>query len=234
MTTILAPTAGVTIDADAQSRVFSVGAGVTANFTGLTITGGQLTGNGAGLYNRGATTLTDCVVAGNHAVGGLVFNGAGAIVAVHGGFGGAAFNLGGTLTLTNCTVSGNTADHAGGGAMSTSTPSVGSGKYSTAGLAATLTMTDCTVSENAAGVGSGVVNGLANASPATLLMTNCTVSANSALADFDPGLVPELAGVSGFGLVNLSAATLVNCTLWGNGGGGVFNTPKPSGVRTMV
>ena len=48
--------------------MFQVDGGVTASISGLTITGGNATGNGGGLYNHGGTlTLTDCTVSGNSA-----------------------------------------------------------------------------------------------------------------------------------------------------------------------
>ena len=87
-----------------SSRVFQVDHGVTASILGLTITGGKTQLDGAGLYNSGVATLTNCTVSGNSAQGG--------------GSGGGVFNVGAaTLTLTNCTVSGNSAQDSGGGGL---------------------------------------------------------------------------------------------------------------------
>src|SRR5262249_21093855 len=65
--TITGPKAGVTVSGGGASRVFQVDPGVTASISGLTITGGGNTDFGGGLYNEGATTLTDCTVSGNSA-----------------------------------------------------------------------------------------------------------------------------------------------------------------------
>ena len=51
--TIVGPAAGVTVSGGGQSRVFQVDAGVTASFSGLTITGGSTDGSGGGLANDG-------------------------------------------------------------------------------------------------------------------------------------------------------------------------------------
>ena len=49
--TITGPAAGVTVSGGGLSRVFQVDASVTASISGLTITGGNATGNGGGLFN---------------------------------------------------------------------------------------------------------------------------------------------------------------------------------------
>ena len=56
----------VTISGNNASRVFQVDPSVTASISGMTITGGSA-GIGAGLYNEGTTTLTNCTVSGNSA-----------------------------------------------------------------------------------------------------------------------------------------------------------------------
>src|SRR6516164_10724493 len=64
--TITGPKAGVTISGGGLSRVFQIDGGVTAPISGLTITDGNTTGNGGGMYNDGGNvTLTDCTVSGN-------------------------------------------------------------------------------------------------------------------------------------------------------------------------
>ena len=104
-TTITGPKAGVTVDASEASRVFQVDGGVTASFSGLTITGGDTTGNGGGLYNDGGNvTLTNCTISGNSSAINIAIRG-----------GGGVFSAGGTTTLTSCTISGNSAVLDGGG-----------------------------------------------------------------------------------------------------------------------
>ena len=220
----------VTISGSHESRVFQIDSGVTASISGLTITGGLITGhgNGGGVANFGTATLTNCTISGNSAGlrgGGLYNSGATARATLNdctvsgnsarqgGGIGG----LRGTITLTNCTVSGNSASGAGGGIFNEAR-----------GI---TTLTKCNVSGNSAsGAGGGMVAGDAT-------LTNCTVSGNSAsssgggLQAGDATLtncnVSDNSAYDGAGCV-LSAATLTNCTISGNsassqflGGGGL-------------
>ncbi len=125
--TITGPAAGVTVSGNNASRVFEVDGGVTASISGLTISGGNTTGDGGGLANFGTTTLNNCTVSGNSA----------------GFFGGGGMYNGGTLTTTNCTASGNSADF-GGGVLNGNPVTYQAG---------TLMMTNCTVSGNSGFVG---------------------------------------------------------------------------------
>ncbi len=52
-TTINGPAAGVAISGNNASRVFAINAGKSAAFSGLTITGGNISGNGGGVNNAG-------------------------------------------------------------------------------------------------------------------------------------------------------------------------------------
>ena len=90
-------TGHVTISGGGTNRVFEVESGVTATISGLTISRGSTTGNGGGLDNYGAVTLTDCTISDNSA-----------------GDGGGLWS-GGTATLTDCTIAANVASFAGGG-----------------------------------------------------------------------------------------------------------------------
>jgi len=234
-TTVNGPS--VTVNANGLSRVFQVDAGVTASFTGLTITGGSVAGNGAGLLNLGTTTLTDCTVSGNHAIGGIDDT-TGTVTGVGGGVG----SLGGTLDLVDCTISGNTADFVGGGVANAGIPAIGGGKGSTAtpAVPGLLSMSDSTVSGNSAGLGSGVVNGVPSAQgggkgattfgaigPSTLNMSNSVVSGNLAVEDGTS--VGSTGGGAGFGVANLGNASLTSCTISGNEGGGVLNNGASTG-----
>ena len=100
------PAAGVTVSGGGTAGVFQVGAGASATFSGLTISGGSAA-VGGGLYNLGTTTLTDCTIAGNSATG----NGGGLVNR-------------GVLNLVECTVSGNTAGSGGGGMFNNSQASL--------------------------------------------------------------------------------------------------------------
>ncbi len=137
-----------------NSRVFQVGAGVTASISGLTIEGG-VSGSGGGISNAGTLFLTGCTVSGNtsdiYAGGGISNQG--------------------TLSITNCTVSGNAAQFDG----------YGGGIYNAGG---TVAITNSTISDNSAvdsqglGTGGGIFN-----SYGTMTLTNCTISGNSSGGD---------------------------------------------------
>ncbi len=142
----------VTISGSQESRVFQIDGGVTASISGLTITGGKITGfvSGGGLANYGTATLTNCTISGNSA-----------------GFrGGGMYNSGGTATLDDCTVSGNSARIEGGISsrlattmltncnVSGNSASASGGGIGTVGVG-TITLTNCTVSGNSAGSSGG-------------------------------------------------------------------------------
>ena len=230
--TITGPGASrLTVGGNKTSRVFEVTSGVTANLSGLTITGGNAN-YGGGLYNQGGTvTLTNVTVSGNTATisGGGLFN--------------SPAEFGTTLTLDNCTVGGNTARYNGGGifnrysiesvtlsntTVSGNTAGWGGGLFNKYG---TMTLSNTTVSgNNATNRGGGLYNygryydGIVNSATATL--SNCTVSGNSAAV--------------GGGLENdYSTLALTDCTVSGNSagrggvsfGGGLFNQ---SGTSTLT
>jgi parallel beta-helix repeat protein len=219
--TITAPSAGVTINANATGRVFLVDTGVSASLTGLTITGGYLSGitYGGGIYDEGNLSLTDCTVSGNtagFAGGGLfiaksgtalltgsTFSGNTATYSVTGyyggtytyGYGGGILNEG-TATLTSCTITGNTAGSLGGGLEN-----IGN-----------ITLSGTTVEYNSATRYGGGLVSLHNS--ATL--TDCTIDDNTAYS---------AAGMyNGFD----GSSTLTGCTISGNTAstgkaGGIYN-----------
>ncbi len=222
--TITGPAAGVTVSGNNASRVFQVDANVTASISGLTISGGNTTGFGAGLYIDGGTiTLTNCTVSGNHGSnwgGGLFNNGTATltnctVVGNSGVSGGGLYDQGGMTKLTNCTVSDNSATLRGGGVSDTggittilnctvsgnSAVSAGGGLNNNFG--ATTTMANCTVSSNTSAHYGGGLSDVAG----TINLTNCTVSGNSA-------------STSGGGVYNLSVMSLSNCTVSGNSAAG--------------
>ena len=147
---------GLTLDAAGQSRVFSVSGGTAdapVELIGLTITGGNASGDGGGVYASGTTTFTNCTVSGNTATGSTYSYGGGVYAK-------------GTTTFTNCAVSGNAA---------TGSYSYGGGVYVYSG---TTTFTNCAVSGNAATGGNSYGGGVYASGTTTL--TNCTVSGNTA------------------------------------------------------
>ena len=104
--TIIASTAGLTIDARGASGIFQVNTGATVSLAGLTLANGSATDGGA-ILNDGTLALISCTLSGNAASDD----------------GGAIENLG-TLTLTNTTLYGNSAGDSGGGVANAGTSSL--------------------------------------------------------------------------------------------------------------
>ncbi|MCL2347719.1 MAG: right-handed parallel beta-helix repeat-containing protein, partial [Planctomycetaceae bacterium] len=138
----------LTLDAQAKSRVFSIGSTSTVALAGLTITGGY-SSSGGGIYNSGKLTITDSAIAENSAeqLGGGIYNS-------------------NKLTVTNCTITGNSATSTGGGiynsgeltitsctiAENTAKSYYGGGIYNNNNL----TVTNCTITGNSASSGGGI------------------------------------------------------------------------------
>ncbi len=154
------------LDGQGLDRVLDVESDATASLTRVRITGGAFPGLGAGVYNLGDLTLTECTVTANTASDGQ---------------GGGLFNAGSaSLTMTDCTVSNNT-----------TTGTVGS-RYG-AGIAGsfggTVTLTGCTISGNRSAAGGG---GIQN--DGTLEITDCTIEANRA-ENGDGGGIRDISGI---------------------------------------
>ena len=191
-------------------RIFNIddgnsGSQIAVTISGLTLTGGDVTGFGGAIRNAENLTLTGSTLSGNAASargGGIVNYGTAAITnstlsGNSAGRGGGVSN-GGTAWITGSTLSGNSAGFGGG-------------VYNDG----TAVITGSTLSGNSAnfGGGGGVYNG------GVTLITNCTLSGNSAVA---------VGGVVGSGgaIRNAQNLTLTNSTLSGNSadfGGGVYN-----------
>ena len=226
-TTIDAQGYKVTISGGLQGSVFLVDPNISFTNIGLTITGGQNT-NGGGLYiEAGATVLlTNCLLAGNIAVGSNGVAGASGASSATGngsngrsgtngtpGLGGAIYNLG-DLMLLNCTLVTNSATGGRGGAGGNG----GSSDRYTGG--------------NGGSGGAGAVAfGGAIYNLGTLLLSNCTLSGNSVTGGsggsggtnggggYAAGLMgsggPGGAGW-GAGIFNPQGVTIVNCTFSSN------------------
>ena len=114
--TVMRSTAGSTPD----FRIFAIIPGQTVGISGLTINNGKTTGDGAGINNQGALSLSNCAVTANQsdASGGGVSNDSGGTLVITastisgntGTAAGGGIANGGTLTLINSTISGNTGD----------------------------------------------------------------------------------------------------------------------------
>ncbi len=170
-TTIIGPSVGVKISANNLSRLFQVDAGVTANFSNLTIADGNAgpSASGGGLRNSGTLTISHSTFTKNQAY-----------------TGGGLANYG-TATLTDDTFTQNSAAYMGGGidnpaamSISNSTLSANSAEYG-GGLhveKATTNMTNCTVANNTATNGGGIA--MYSAQYVTLNLYDSTIYGNSA------------------------------------------------------
>jgi CSLREA domain-containing protein len=206
-------------------RILTIQSG-TVSISGLTISGGNFGGGGAGLFVGAPATVTvaNCTISGN----------------TDNNFGGGGIANLGALTLTNSTVSGNT----GHGIRDTRTltvlnstisNNVGSGishsspfaftltnstisRNNSGGIfmsGGTLTLTRSTVSGNTANGGAGIFTG-GGTTGDTIFLINSTVSGNVARS------------AQGGGILTAGTLTLINSTVSGNtspsGGGGIFLT----------
>jgi len=185
-TTIDGSGASVTVYGTNFSRVLTVGAGVSAELSSLTIIGGHavfngsdyMTGNGGGISNFGDLTVSSCIFTNNDAAyeGGGIYNALGAHLTVTGGttftrnsadYGGGIGNRGELTVSGGSNISYNSAASSGGGiqnaagiiTVTSSTLSHNSASYSGGGINNTWEMTirDSVLSYNSAeGKGGGI------------------------------------------------------------------------------
>jgi Ca2+-binding RTX toxin-like protein len=188
------------IDANQIDRVFDVSAGVTLNFTDITIAGGNARDqrDGGGLRNAGTVNLTTTDFSNNTAGanGGGVYNDGTLVVtessfiANTADFGGAIFSNSGTVVLIEATLANNTALTDGGGFYNDRQSDVGvSGSIVTGNVAsqdgggiynndsATATISDSTISNNVAGADGG---GVYSEQAALATLTNTNIAFNQA------------------------------------------------------
>ncbi len=164
------------VSGDNASQVFVVDNGVTASISGLTVEDGfsqpsDTTVSGGGIFNKGALTVTSCVLIDNNG-------------STSGGSG--IFNQG-MLAVTNSTIADNSGNDDGGGIFSNNmltvtnstisgnsvSPGAGGGIYDYG----TAIVTNSTITDNNASLLGG---GIFSSSDATLTVTNSTISGNSA------------------------------------------------------
>jgi hypothetical protein len=162
------------ISGNKASRVFNVGAGVTATIAGLTVSNGQ----GAGISNAGTLTLSAATIRDNS-----------------GGAGSGLYNSG-TATVTACTFTRNDADWSGSAVynaalgtltLSNSTVSGNTGaSYGSIGSEGTTLITNCTIAWNA-GSGGGIMAAWVGY-VGTLQLRN-TIVADNAFSDIQGDIV---------------------------------------------
>ncbi len=204
-----------TLDGNQAGRVLTISSGTTT-IRDLTITNGQTTELGGGIYVGSAAVLNNVLVTGNTA----------SVTSIGGGI---EADLGSSLTLIDSTVSGNSAGSSGGIDMFRATASLTNSK---------VTGNHATRTPSAAG------DGCAFGDPAvvyacaggiwnyqgTLALTNSTVSGNSAayrgggvtayVRFFADGTTPRS------GLTILSGSTSIASNTASDSGGGIYvNNP---------
>jgi hypothetical protein len=243
--TIDGPGAGLlAVSGNHQSRVFNISGGAVVGIDDLTITNGQVVGDGGGILNTASTlTLDNVVLTDNQVVGapggpgrgGAIANVSGATLTVTDcqftqnqarggagangqGFGGGIFNLASSLTVSRSTFNGNQAIGGAGAG-----PARGGGIDTTNGL--TVTITDSTFIGNQAiagdgsgGIGFGRGGGLYN-TVGTVTVENSTFQGNLARGGSNTtrsGTIHAMAG--GGGLFNADRGTLllIGSTVTGN------------------
>jgi hypothetical protein len=209
-------------DTGGDYRIFTVGSGVTAGISGLTLTNGDV--SGSGILNSGTLTLTNSTISGNTIFGSDASNGGGGI-----------YNSG-TLTVNNSTISGNYVDGLGargGGILTTGT----------------LTVNNSTISGNRATGGGGGGGGLW--SGGTLTVNNSTILGNTGqgfggaiwtlgtLTVTNSTIASNLASSQGGGIWDDSTTlTVTNSTIAGNSagyqGGGIMYAVGQIAVRNTI
>jgi Domain of unknown function (DUF4347)/FG-GAP-like repeat/FG-GAP repeat len=198
----------LTVSGNQTFIVFNIASGSTVVMSGLTITNGNSSGYGGGIYNDGTLSLSNSILSGNSASynGGGIYNN-------------------GRLTLNSSTLSGNSAPGGGGIyndrdstlTLSNSTLSgnlAPSGMFGGGGIlnfGGTVSLSNSILSGNSAGSLGG---GIYNYGPLTLSVLNCTLSGNSAYGGGG--------GISNYGTLSLSNSTLSDNSVtspYGSGGG---------------
>ncbi|HUK83935.1 MAG TPA: right-handed parallel beta-helix repeat-containing protein, partial [Verrucomicrobiae bacterium] len=177
--TILGPgPANLAVDGDDNSRVFHVTSNAVVNISSLTITNGNAS-VGGGIYAEASTlTVSNCTLTGNSASNdGGAINHYNATLAIldstlsdnGANRGGAIYAKYGTLTISGSILSGNSA------------ASLVGCIYNDDGM--TLTIVNSTLSDNSAS-SIGCINTYAS----TLTVSNCTLSGNSSSSDGAGGI----------------------------------------------
>jgi predicted outer membrane repeat protein len=202
-------------------RVFDVLPNHTVQINGLTIHGGQIVNNGAGIFNdHSILTVANCVISGN-----TIPNSGNPPLS-----GGGIYNSG-TLTLVSSAVTSNSAygvNTVGGGISNvggmTITNTTVQSNLSYTGAAGIendggMTITDSTISNNrsSAGHGGGHGAGIVNGGNGNLMIQNSVISGNFAGGDIQGG--------PGGGIYNNGALEILHSSIIGNSsgwGGGIY------------
>jgi predicted outer membrane repeat protein len=214
--------AATVIDASGSGTVVTFPDAASANclLAGFTVTNGNSSGSGGGIYcGNGTFTINNCIITGNSAsngggiysdyagltVTGCTFSGNVANEPGHFNGGGGIFTHYGKSVLTNCTFSENMAPNSSGGGIRS--------------IEGELILADCTFTSNsAAEEGGGVATDYKS-----VTVTNCTFSGNS--ANWGGGMNNSHWG-----------ATAINCIFTGNSaqrGAGICTKDLRYGDQTL-
>ena len=179
--TITGPEANsLTISGNNLFRIFVVDTGGNLTLNNITVTMGNILGNGGGIFNQGTLAINSCTISNSTATGNSETTGTGG--------GGGIFNqTGGTLSITNSTISSNTATGSTGfagqgggisnlGTITSITNSTILSNTATGGAGATAAAASGAAG-GAGGAGQG--GGIFNSGTITSL-TNSTLSSNKA------------------------------------------------------
>jgi predicted outer membrane repeat protein len=200
----------LTINGGGAGRIFDIGAGSTVSISDMTITGGSVLTDGAGIRNSGILTLDRMLITANVAT--QVGSRGGGIMNQNGGVPGM-----GMLTINDSTISNNTAKKDGGGIYSD--------------IGTTLTLKRDTVTGNSTsdvgGRGGGIAVYSAELTQSTLNMDDTTVSSNSA-QNYGGGIAfsATIPMNGAFGTLNITDSVInQNSTYYaiaGGQGGGLY------------
>jgi len=202
-----------------EFRIFAIDNGTTSGptvvITGLTISGGKVSGvsepanSGGGVYNNhGTLTVAGCVLKNNSATNGGALTNNGSL------------SVNATLALSDSAITNNTATSGGGGLFNNG----GSGG------SALLTINGCTFSANSAVNGGGILNDGHSGGSATLTQLDSSVLSNNT-ATGNGGAIENYGITGGSATLNISYSTLS-----GNNAvnGGAIDNDGKTGSATQV
>lgn len=207
-------------------RVLQVLSGGVASISGLTISGGNVSGSGGGIASAGTLTLTNVAIDGNSATG-----------TAHGG---GMFVFGGSVTMNSSSINGNSAVDGGGIYIDSGTVTlaqstvagnnanfgIGGGIVNSGGV---LLVVNSTLSGNSAGTAGGQNGGAiytTGSSGVSATIINSTISGNRAAGG---------GGITTFGPVTLTNSTVAgNTASNGNGGGILVQNPTAVTMKNTI
>ncbi len=208
----------LTVDAQGNSRIFTINTAITVSISGMTLThGSAYLADGGAIYNSGGTlSLTDVTLTGNTSEGGDGGGNGGALYNENGSvtisssmiannsaqYGGGISNLNGSITIDNSSIDNNIAEYSGGAIDNYF--DLGSGT-------ATVTIMNSTIANNSASFGGGIDNG-----QGTIILDRSTISGNT--ADGVEG--GQGGGIDSYlGTQKITNSTISGNTANGDGGG---------------